>query len=67
MDALHKTGDLTKAVDAANKGCEETKNLHASFGRASYVNEEEFKAEGGIPDPGAVGVLALIKGFTEKL
>ena len=67
VDALHKTGDLTKAVEAANKGCEETKNLHASFGRASYVNEEEFKAEGGIPDPGAVGVLALIKGFTEKL
>ncbi|RCK63189.1 Dihydroxyacetone kinase [Candida viswanathii] len=68
VDTLHETqGDLSKAVDAAKKGCEETKNLHASFGRASYVNEDEFKAEGGIPDPGAVGVLALIEGFTKKV
>ncbi|EMG49713.1 DAK Dihydroxyacetone kinase [Candida maltosa Xu316] len=67
VDTLHETGDLDKAVESATKGCEETKNLHASFGRASYVNEDEFKAEGGIPDPGAVGLLALIKGFTEKV
>lgn len=68
VDTLHETqGNLSKATEAATQGCEKTKNLHASFGRASYVNEDEFKVEGGIPDPGAVGVLALIKGFTEKL
>ncbi|KAI5961428.1 DAK2 [Candida pseudojiufengensis] len=63
IDTLHETKDLNKALEAAEKGCEKTKNLHASFGRSSYVNEEDFKVEGGIPDPGAVGVLALIKGF----
>lgn len=68
VDTLYETkGDLSKAIEEATKGCEKTKDLHASFGRASYVNEDEFKVEGGIPDPGAVGVLALIKGFTEKL
>lgn len=64
VDTFKDTKDLAKAVDAARKGCEETKNLEASFGRASYVDKKEFEAEGGIPDPGAVGLLALIEGFT---
>ncbi|EGW32380.1 uncharacterized protein SPAPADRAFT_139806 [Spathaspora passalidarum NRRL Y-27907] len=63
VDGLKKTGDLKEAVESAKKGCESTKHLHASFGRASYVNEQEFKAEGGVPDPGAVGLLAIIQGF----
>lgn len=65
VDTFQKTKDLLKAVEAARKGCEETKNLEASFGRASYVDKKEFEAEGGIPDPGAVGLLALIEGFTK--
>lgn len=65
VDTYHKTKDLSKAVESARKGCEETKNLEASFGRASYVDKKEFEAEGGIPDPGAVGLLALIQGFTK--
>lgn len=65
VDMYHETKDLSKAVEAARKGCEETKNLEASFGRASYVDKKEFEAEGGIPDPGAVGLLALIQGFTK--
>ncbi|KAI5954661.1 DAK2 [Candida jiufengensis] len=63
VDTYYETNDLQKAVEAARNGCESTKKLHASFGRASYVNEEDFKVEGGIPDPGAVGLLALIEGF----
>lgn len=63
VDTLGETSDIHKALEAAKKGCEDTKNLQAKFGRASYVDESEFKAEGGIPDPGAVGLLAIIQGF----
>ncbi|ODV76864.1 dihydroxyacetone kinase [Suhomyces tanzawaensis NRRL Y-17324] len=66
VDSLHKTGDIQEAAAAAKKGCDHTKGLVASFGRASYVDEEEFSKEGGIPDPGAVGLLALIEGFVGK-
>lgn len=65
-DELHKTADLKLAVENAKKGCDATRDLQAKFGRASYVDEEEFKSEdGGIPDPGAVGLLAIIEGFTK--
>ncbi|CAN3364774.1 dihydroxyacetone kinase 1 [Diutina catenulata] len=64
VETFASTKDLKKAVEAATKGCESTKTLEAKFGRASYVDESEFKQEGGIPDPGAVGLLAIIKGFT---
>lgn len=63
-NTLKETGDLSSLVEAARKGCKNTAELHAKFGRASYVSEEDFKKEGGIPDPGAVGLLALIEGFT---
>lgn len=67
VDSLKKSGDLKEALKSAQAGCESTKKLQASFGRASYVNEDEFKAEGGIPDPGAVGLLAIIEGFLKDL
>ncbi|CAI5757360.1 unnamed protein product [Candida verbasci] len=67
VDEFKKSNNLQKAVKAAKDGCESTKKLHASFGRASYVDESEFEAEGGIPDPGAVGLLAIIEGFTENI
>lgn len=67
VDTLVKTGDLKKLTQAAQESCENTAKLHAKFGRASYVNESEFhEDEGGVPDPGAVGLLAIIQGFTEK-
>ncbi|KAH3661821.1 hypothetical protein OGAPHI_005999 [Ogataea philodendri] len=61
-------GDLNKANKAAHEGAESTRKLKAKFGRASYVSEEEFKpfeAEGGLPDPGAIGLAALVDGFAE--
>lgn len=64
VDSLSKTKDLKQAVHAAKDGCESTKKLQAKFGRASYVDEKDLQLEGGIPDPGAVGLLALIEGFT---
>lgn len=62
VDTLVATGDTRKLVAEAKKSCDSTATLHAKFGRASYVNEAEF--EGGVPDPGAVGLLAIIEGFT---
>lgn len=63
VDSLTKSGDLKKAVTEARGKCEATAHLGAKFGRASYVNESEFEGEGGVPDPGAVGLLAIIEGF----
>lgn len=64
VDTLVETGDVDKLVDAAKASCDNTAKLQAKFGRASYVNEEEFA--GGVPDPGAVGLLAIIQGFLGK-
>ncbi|KAK9234027.1 Dak1 domain-containing protein [Lipomyces kononenkoae] len=50
----------------ASAGADSTKNLVAKFGRASYVGQDglaRFEADGGIPDPGAVGLAALLDGF----
>lgn len=66
VDSLSKSGNIKDAVQAAKEGCESTKNLQAKFGRASYVSDEEFK-DGEIPDPGAVGLLAIIEGYVESL
>ncbi|KAG0681805.1 Dihydroxyacetone kinase 2 [Pichia californica] len=68
VETFKSTVDLSKAIEAANKGAESTRKLAAKFGRASYVGEDEFKrfdSEGGLPDPGAIGLAALIKGFIE--
>lgn len=65
VETLSKTKDFAKAVKAAQEGAESTRKLAAKFGRASYVSEEEFKQfdkEGGLPDPGAVGLAALLTG-----
>ncbi|CUM65654.1 uncharacterized protein PRCAT00003302001 [Priceomyces carsonii] len=68
VDTFLKSKDYRKALESAKKGCEETKKLQAKFGRASYVNEDEFKnEEGGIPDPGAYGLLAIFEGFINSL
>lgn len=66
VDKLVESGDLKLALDEAKKSCKETAKLQAKFGRASYVDELEFQGEGGVPDPGAVGLLAIIEGFLAK-
>ncbi|ODQ78104.1 hypothetical protein BABINDRAFT_163125 [Babjeviella inositovora NRRL Y-12698] len=64
VETLYKTKSLDQAVEAAAKGTKSTAQLLAKFGRASYVAKEEFeKQEDGIPDPGAVGLYALLEGF----
>lgn len=64
VDTLVEIGDVDQLVEAAKESCDNTAKLQAKFGRASYVNEEEFA--GGVPDPGAVGLLAIIQGFLNK-
>ncbi|ANB15800.1 Dak2p [Sugiyamaella lignohabitans] len=76
IDALdpfvHALGDQSKtfaqAVQAAVDGANKTRQLEAKFGRASYVSREELKkfdSENGLPDPGAIGLAALLKGFAD--
>jgi dihydroxyacetone kinase len=59
--------DLIAAVKAATVGAEKTRKMEASFGRASYVAKEQFEKEGGIPDPGALGVVSVVKGVLAGL
>lgn len=66
VDKYVESQDLKLLIAAAKRGCEETANLEAKFGRASYVSEADLKEDGGIPDPGAVGLLAIIEGFCAK-
>lgn len=61
IDALVQTGDLLQLLKEARKGCESTARLDAKFGRSSYVTDTA-----GIPDPGAVGLLAILEGFVDS-
>ncbi|KFY21978.1 hypothetical protein V493_06945 [Pseudogymnoascus sp. VKM F-4281 (FW-2241)] len=58
---------LEAAVMEARNGAEETRKLDAVLGRASYVGKEIFEREGGIPDPGAMGVVIIDKWTDEGL
>ncbi|KAM3164717.1 Dihydroxyacetone kinase 2 [Lachancea thermotolerans] len=66
VEALNSGQDPRTAVDAAFKGAEKTRKMDALVGRASYVAKEELSKlddEGGLPDPGAVGLAALLDGL----
>ncbi|KAH2160252.1 hypothetical protein KXW37_010033, partial [Aspergillus fumigatus] len=52
--------DLDKACAAAVAGAESTRSLTPLLGRASYVSRNHFVAEGGLPDPGAIGVASVV-------
>lgn len=58
VNELNELHDFSKASKAAEEGCNSTSKLAAKFGRSSYVDKTDE-----IPDPGAVGLLAIIKGF----
>lgn len=60
VETLQKTGDMSKAVEAARKGCDGTKGMEASLGRSVYVSVEGWNA---CPDPGAYGLVKLLEGF----
>ena len=51
---------LSRAAEAAAAGAEATKNMRAKFGRARNLGDRVI----GHPDPGAVSVSLLFKGFS---
>jgi len=59
---LNESKDLWKAVEAAREGAAETAKMTARLGRASYVGGDSLP-----PDPGAVGVAALVEGIANAL
>ncbi|EXA31502.1 hypothetical protein FOVG_17203 [Fusarium oxysporum f. sp. pisi HDV247] len=60
-------GSLRDAVLEACKGAESTRQMAAALGRASYVGRDRFNEEGGIPDPGALGVVSILRGMEAVL
>ncbi|KAK6526906.1 hypothetical protein TWF281_010102 [Arthrobotrys megalospora] len=61
VETFGTTGDLTKAVEEGGKGCEETKKMQAKLGRASYVSAEQVEKDGGVMDPGALGLKCILE------
>lgn len=58
---------LESALVATEAGCKKTEELESVFGRASYVSAEDEGSLKGIADPGALGLVALVKGILEGL
>ncbi|CCK70658.1 dihydroxyacetone kinase KNAG_0E04050 [Huiozyma naganishii CBS 8797] len=54
--------DFHKAVDAADKGAKSTATFSAKFGRASYVGDSA-----NVEDPGAVGLVAFLRGIEQAM
>lgn len=65
VECFAKTLDFSNAVNESHNGAESTRKLAAMLGRASYVGQERFDVEGdrGVPDPGALGVVSVLRGI----
>ncbi|CAD0114563.1 unnamed protein product [Aureobasidium uvarum] len=61
VETLKSTGDVKTALAEAERGVESTKNLEAKLGRSTYLDESATR---GVPDPGAYGLLVLLKGMS---
>ncbi|KAG9237917.1 Dak1 domain-containing protein [Amylocarpus encephaloides] len=61
QETLEAQRDFGKAVEAAEKAADGTKDLKPKFGRASYVGSggEEQR----LPDPGAWALMEMVKGM----
>lgn len=67
VETFAQDSSISKAVDEAKKGAEGTRRMEAALGRASYVGKERFEEEGGIPDPGALGIVSILRGILVEL
>lgn len=54
---------MQRAAEAAAQGAEATRNMRARFGRARNLGDRVL----GHPDPGAVSISVIFKGFSEGL
>ncbi|ORY92044.1 dhal domain-containing protein [Syncephalastrum racemosum] len=66
VETLSAKQDVAAAIEAAQKGAESTRHMHASMGRASYVPDEDVK-KASLPDAGAYGLSALLTGLGKAL
>lgn len=64
VETLLKTGDVTKAAQAADEGSKKTQGMKASLGRTVYVGGEGFQQ---VPDPGAHGLAVFLTALAEGL
>jgi hypothetical protein len=63
VEVLERTGgDVEGALREAVKGVDGTKKMEAKLGRSTYLDESATR---GVPDPGAYGLLVLLKGMAE--
>jgi triose/dihydroxyacetone kinase / FAD-AMP lyase (cyclizing) len=62
VQELEESGDFNSAVTKAAEATENTKNLEARAGRATYVEVEKVK---GVVDPGALGVTVILKAMVK--
>ena len=60
IETLDNTGNAQKAIEKSQEGVEGTKTMEAKLGRSTYLDES---ATQGVPDPGAYGLLVLLKGM----
>lgn len=60
VETMKESGNAGKALKEAGKGVESTKVMEAKLGRSSYLDENATR---GVPDPGAYGLLMLLKGM----
>jgi dihydroxyacetone kinase len=67
VETYSEACNLEQARNAASEGAEGTRVLEAKLGRASYVAKEQFNRLGGVPDPGALGVVSVITGILAGL
>ena len=57
-EALSSGGNWSDVLAAAKTGCEGTKGMTASAGRASYVPSD---SQAGVADPGATAIVKIIE------
>merc|ERR1712072_1218741 len=57
IETLNSTNDGGQAIEKSKQGVEGTKQMQASLGRSTYLDES---ATQGVPDPGAYGLLILL-------
>ncbi|KAK5112809.1 hypothetical protein LTR85_011143 [Meristemomyces frigidus] len=67
-ETLEREADLSKAVEAAEKGAKSTSGMKAKFGRATYVGEQSADTEQDAPpDPGAMAAAIFLRGLLDGM
>ncbi|KAF2026852.1 dihydroxyacetone kinase-like protein [Setomelanomma holmii] len=62
ITTLKTDGDFAKAVDVAERSAQETAEMKAKFGRATYVGDDDGDRS-RIPDPGAYAAGVWLRGL----